>query len=130
RWRTERVRDALLWLGGGLLALSAISLAAVLWSRDQPAGKPLLTAARLTVLLFVVTVAVALVTRLVARRLPATAEVTGTLMLALAGTDWYVARRAGVGRDLMSIEAWIATGAFVLAAGSVVQRRVMRLRAP
>ena len=74
-----------------LLALSAISLAAVLWSRDQPAGKPLLTAPRLAVVLLVVTLAVAMVTRLIARRLPATAEVTGTLMLALAGTDWYVA---------------------------------------
>jgi hypothetical protein len=96
QWRTERFRDALLWLGGGLLALSAISLAAVLWSRDQPAGKPLLTAARVTVLLLVVTLAVAMVTRFIARRLPATAEVTGTLTLALAGIDWYVARRAGV----------------------------------
>lgn len=129
-WRTERVRDALLWLGGGLLALSAVSLAAVLWSRDQPAGKPLLTAPRVALLLLVATFVVAVATRLVARRLPATAEVTGTLMLALAGTDWYVARRAGVGRDLMSIEAWIATGAFVLCALAVMQRRVLRLRAP
>jgi hypothetical protein len=128
--RTERVRDSLLWLGGGLLALSAISLAAVLWSNDQPAGEPLLTAPRLTVLLLVVTIAVAVVTRLIVRRLPATAEVTATLTLALAGLDWYVARRAGIGRDSMSLEAWLAMGAFVLAALAAAQRRLLGLRAP
>lgn len=128
--RTERVRDSLLWLGGGLLALSAISLAAVLWSSDQPAGEPLLTAPRLTVLLLVVTVAVAVVTQLIAQRLPATAEVTGTLALALAGLDWYVARRAGIGRGAVSLEAWLAMGAFVLAAMAIAQRRLLGLRAP
>jgi hypothetical protein len=72
RWRAQQVGDLLLWVGGALLALSALSLAAVLWSRDEPAGRPLLTAPRLAVILLVATLVTAAITRLITRRRPAT----------------------------------------------------------
>jgi hypothetical protein len=128
-WRPERVRDLLLWLGGALVALSVLSLVAVLWSRDQPAGKPLLTAPRLAVILLLATLVTAVTTRLIARRLPATAEVTATLVLALALTDWFVIRRAGVG-DEMSVIGWMAIGSAVVAAIALAERSLFKLRSP
>lgn len=104
-WSADRVRDVLLWTGGLLLVLAIVSFVAVLWTRDDD-GRPFWTAGRVGVLLFVLTIVAAVVAVLLRRRLPATAEVVGVLVLALAATDWYAVRRAGVAASIEPALWW------------------------
>ena len=125
-WRPERVRDALLWLGAVLLALSAITFAIVAWARLDPAG-------RAALLLGATAVAGGSAFGL-RHRLRATAEALTGLTLAFALVDWYVLRRAGVGEGL-DVATWWAIGTALIAAlsfGTAVQLglRSARLGAP
>jgi hypothetical protein len=131
-WNADRIRDVLLWTGGVLLALSVVSFVAVLWSRDD-SGEPFWTAGRVAFLLFGFVVGAAVVTWALRRRLPATAEVMGTLTLAFALIDWYAVRRAGLASSL-DPALWWAIGSGVVAAlalgGAAIGLRAPRVTAP
>jgi len=114
-WSADRVRDVLLWTGGLLLVLAIVSFVAVLWTRDDD-GRPFWTAGRVGLLLFVLTIVAAVVAVRLRRHLPATAEVVGVLVLALAATDWYAVRRAGIATSVEPA-LWWSIGA---ALGTVV----------
>lgn len=118
-WRTDVVRNLLLWVGGVLLAAAALIFAAFAWTRLDDGGRAALLAG--------VTVAAAGGAAYLRTRLPATAEVLATLALALVLTDWLALRRAGVADDWDPASWWAlgtaVTAALAAAAGS-------HLRAP
>ena len=105
-WSVERVRDALLWLGAALLALSALTFTAVAWSHLDDNGRAALLGATTLV---VTGFAAAL-----RRRMPATADAFAGLAITVALIDWYALRRAGVGAG-MSGAAWWAAGTALVA---------------
>jgi hypothetical protein len=118
-WSADRVRDVLLWTGGLLLVLAVVSFVAVLWTRDDD-GKPFWTAGRVALLLVALTVVSTVVAVRLRRLLPATAEVVAVLTLALAATDWYAVRRAGLGASIDPALWWSIGAAFgtVIAIGA------------
>ena len=119
-WRADVVRDVLLWIGGLLLAIAALTFAAFAWNRLDDGGALALLA--LTTLL---AGAGALALR---SRLRATAEVFAALTFALLLIDWFALRRAGVGAGLDLPTWWaIGTGAAGIA-GALAGRFFVSLR--
>jgi hypothetical protein len=116
-WNADRIRDALLWTGGALVALAALSFVAVLWSRENDDGSPFWTASRVAVLLLVVIAVTCSVSFGLRKRLPATAEVVAVLTLALAGTEWYAIRRAGLAASVDTVWWW-SVGSALAAIGA------------
>jgi hypothetical protein len=104
------VRDVLLWVGGLLLAIAALTFAAFAWQRLDDGGR-----AALLVFTTVASVAGAFGLR---RRLAATAEVFASLGVVLFLVDWLALRRAGAGES-MELSSWWAIGAALAAAGSL-----------
>src|SRR5690606_2790269 len=105
--RADVVRDVLLWVGGLLLAIAALTFAAFAWRRLDDGGR-----AALLVMTTVASMGAALGLR---RRLAATAEVFAALGIALFLIDWLALRRAGVG-DALDLPTWWALGSGAAAA--------------
>ena len=117
-----KTRALLLWLGAGLLGISALTFSAVAWSRLGDVGHAVLLLAATTL-----TTVLALAAR---RRLPMTAEAFVGLTVVLALIDVYAVRRAGLGAGML-LELWWAIGTaaalgFAAALGRVTGRRTAR----
>jgi hypothetical protein len=108
-WRAESVRDLLLWLGSSLVAVAAVTFAALTWSHLGDVGR--------AGLLLTLTALVACGAAAAVRRLPATADVLGALAVALVLVDWLAASRSGLGAGHTTAVwwAWGTAGDAVLA---------------
>jgi hypothetical protein len=106
-WTPKRVQNALLVLGGVLLAVAAAVFAAVTYDRLGVAG-------RAGVLLVLTAVAAVAAPRLARRGLGATAETLAAVALALGALDAWGLRRLGVGAELDDLP-WLAATAASLA---------------
>ena len=113
RWRPERIRDTLLWLGATLLVFSALTFAVVTWTRLAPEARAAVLGG-----ITVVAGSSAVILRL---RLRATAEAVMALTGALLLVDWYAIAKTSIGAGV-SVPGWWALGcmgvALVMAAAS------------
>ena len=121
-WSGARVRALLLWLGAGLLGISAVTFTAVAWSHLGDIGRALL--------LLVATAVCSALAVAARRRLPMTAEAFVGLAVVLTLVVGYAVRRAGVGSGL-SWQMWWAFGTaaaagYAAALGTVTGRRTAR----
>ncbi len=107
-WTPQRVQNALLGLGGLLLAVAAVVFAAVTYDRLGAGG-------RATVLAALTAAAALAVPRALRRGLTSTAETLAAVALVLAALDAYGLRTLGVG-DGLSGSVYAAVSAAVLAA--------------
>ena len=104
-WRADVVRDVLLWVGGALLAIAALTFAAFAWQRLDDAGR--------AAMLIGATVLAGFAAFGLRERLTATAEVFAALTLTLLLIDWLAFRRAGAGSSL-DLPTWWAMGTFIV----------------
>ncbi len=113
RWRPERIRDTLLWLGATLLGLSALTFAIVAWTRLAPEAR--------AAVLGGITIVAGSTAVFLHRRLRATAEALMALTGALLLVDWYAIAKTSIGAGV-SVPGWWAIGctgiAVVMAAAS------------
>lgn len=114
-WRADVVRDVLLWLGGALLAIAALTFAAFAWQRLDDAGRAAMLAGATVLAGFAATG--------LRERLTATAEVFAALTLALLMIDWLALRRAGVGAGL-DLPTWWAIGTLVAGGAALAAGRM------
>ena len=125
-WTPQRVQNALLGLGGLLLAVAALVFTAVTYDRLGAGGRAAVLAA--------LTAAAALaVPRALRRGLTSTAETLAVVALVLAALDAYGLRTLGIGAELRApvFAAVSAGGLAVLAAGgaALVPVRLPRIGA-
>lgn len=114
-WRADVVRDVLLWVGGALLAIAALTFAAFAWQRLDDAGR--------AAMLVGATVLAGFAAFGLRERLTATAEVFAALTLTLLLIDWLALRRAGAGSGL-DLPTWWALGTFVAGTAALGAGRV------
>lgn len=121
-WTPRRVQNALLVLGGVLLAVAAAVFAAVTYDRLGVAG-------RAGVLLALTAVAALAAPRLARRGLGATAETVAAVALVLGSLDAWGLRRLGLGADLDDL-TWLASASGTLALLAGAYACAVGLRGP
>lgn len=116
-WRTETIRDVLLWVGAGLLVVAAGIFAAFAWRRLDDTGR--------AALLLAATVLTSAGTAVARTKLAATAEALSAVALGLVIVDWFALRRAGVAENL-DLALWWALGSWFVALVAAMAGRSLR----